>query len=250
MVDVTPGKEPLFRTGIGEDREHGTHNMMLMIADFLGMVGTLLLAAVLGSLVGWERERRDRPAGLRTHILVCVGAALVTLVSARMAGQRAGSDPTRIAAQIVSGIGFLGAGTIMRQGSVVRGLTTAASLWTVAGIGMATAVGSEMALLGAVVALLVFFTLTVVNRLEDTYITRRMYESLRLITKLDRDVAARVLLGLSQKGVLTQSVSIEEDREQGELIVSLTLRTPSGFRRQAIADWLARQPGVQRIEWG
>src|SRR6266849_6748158 len=85
-----------------------------------------VVVVILGSLVGWERERRDRPAGLRTHILACVGAALVTL--------------------------------------------------------------------GAVVALLVFFTLTVVNRLEDTYITRRMYESLRLITKLDRDVAARVLL--------------------------------------------------------
>ena len=62
MVDVTPGKEPLFRTAIGEDRERRAHNMMLMMADFLGMVGTLLLAAVLGSLVGWERERRDRPA--------------------------------------------------------------------------------------------------------------------------------------------------------------------------------------------
>jgi putative Mg2+ transporter-C (MgtC) family protein len=221
-----------------------------MATDFLGMLGTLLLAAMLGGLVGWERERRDRPAGLRTHILVCVGSALITLVSARMAGHQTGNDATRIAAQIVSGIGFLGAGTIMRQGNMVRGLTTAASLWTVAGIGMAAAVGGEMALLGVAAALMVFFTLTVVDRLENTYITQRMYERLRLVTKADRDVVARVLLGLSEKGVLTQSVIIEEDHERDELSVSLTMRTVSGFRRQAVAEWLARQPGITRIEWG
>jgi putative Mg2+ transporter-C (MgtC) family protein len=221
-----------------------------MATDFLGMVGTLLLAAMLGGLVGWERERRDRPAGLRTHILVCVGSALITLVSARMAGPRTGNDATRIAAQIVSGIGFLGAGTIMRQGNIVRGLTTAASLWTVAGIGMATAVGGEMALLGVAAALMVFFTLTVVDRLENTYITQRMYERLRLVTKADRDVVARVLLGLSEKGVLTQSVIIEEDQTRDELNVSLTMRTVAGFRRQAVAEWLTRQPGITRIEWG
>jgi hypothetical protein len=77
-----------------------------------------------------------------------------------------------------------------------------------------------------------------------------MYERLRLVTKADRDVVARVLLGLSEKGVLTQSVLIEEDRERDELVVSLTMRTVSGFRRQAVAEWLARQPGIARIEWG
>jgi putative Mg2+ transporter-C (MgtC) family protein len=221
-----------------------------MTLDLLGMIGTLLLAALLGGLVGWERERRDRPAGLRTHILVCVGAALITLVSAHMAGSRTGNDATRIAAQIVSGIGFLGAGTIMRQGYVVRGLTTAASLWTVAGIGMASAVGGEIALLGVVAALIVFFTLTVVDRLEDTYITARMYERLSLTTAPDRDIVARVLLGLAEKGILTQGVIIEEDAQRSQLSVSLTLRTVSGFRRQAVADWLVRQPGILRLQWG
>ena len=221
-----------------------------MILDLLGMIGTLLLAALVGGLVGWERERRDRPAGLRTHILVCVGAALITLVSARMAGARSGNDATRIAAQIVSGIGFLGAGTIMQQGNVVRGLTTAASLWTVAGIGMATAVGGEMALLGVAAACIVFFTLSVVDRLEDTYITARMYERLSLVTGRDRDVVARVLLGLAEKGIMTQGVMIEEDVERGELNVSLTVRTVSGFRQQAVADWLVRQPGIVRLQWG
>src|SRR5437588_10280684 len=100
-------------------------------------------------------------------------------------------DPTRIAAQIVSGIGFLGAGTIMRQGNVIRGLTTAASLWTVAGIGMAIAAGRELVLVGVAGAVIVFFILTVVDRLEDKLITNRLYERLSLVTGSDRDVVAR-----------------------------------------------------------
>src|SRR5687767_6958282 len=102
--------------------------------DIGEMILRLAVALAAGTLVGVERERRDRPAGLRTHILVCTGSALITLVSIGMAPGH--SDPTRIAAQIVSGIGFLGAGTIFRSGAFVRGLTTAAGLWMVAGIGM------------------------------------------------------------------------------------------------------------------
>ncbi len=219
-----------------------------MTWELLRLVGTLLLAAFAGALVGWDRERRDRPAGLRTHILVCLGSALITLVSSHMGGIR--SDPTRIAAQIVSGIGFLGAGTIMRQGNVVRGLTTAASLWTVAGIGMAVAAGPELAILGVAAALIVVFTLTVVDRLEDVYITRRLYERLRVVTGLDRDLVARVLLGLAEQGIETRGVTVEENRERGELTVSLTLRTVPGFRRQAVAEWLAAQPGIVRLQWG
>src|SRR5437867_3983926 len=109
---------------------------------FADMLLRLLLAMLMGGLVGMEREQRDRPAGLRTHLIVCAGSALITLVSSRFGGDR--FDPGRIAAQIVSGIGFLGAGTIFRSGSVVRGLTTAAGLWVVAGIGMAIAAGGDL----------------------------------------------------------------------------------------------------------
>src|SRR3954451_15892789 len=100
----------------------------------------LSVAAALGGAIGFERELRERGAGLRTHLVVCVGSALFTLVSAyAFVGPHV--DPTRIAAQIVSGIGFLGAGAIIRQGLSVRGLTTAATLWLVAGIGMASGAG-------------------------------------------------------------------------------------------------------------
>ncbi|MDG2764905.1 MgtC/SapB family protein, partial [Vibrio parahaemolyticus] len=99
----------------------------------------LVLSAFLGGLIGMEREASNRPAGFRTHILVSIGSTLMMLVSIN--GASGGSDPTRIAAQVVSGIGFLGAGTILRDGNRVKGLTTAASLWVCAGIGLAIGQG-------------------------------------------------------------------------------------------------------------
>jgi putative Mg2+ transporter-C (MgtC) family protein len=108
----------------------------------------LLFACVLGGLIGFERELRDREAGIRTHLLVSLGSALFTIVSAFgfheflvNGGSVVRADPTRIAAQIVTGIGFLGAGAIIREGLSVRGLTTAATLWVVAAIGMACGAG-------------------------------------------------------------------------------------------------------------
>src|SRR6478672_5906712 len=96
----------------------------------------LVLAAILGGVIGIEREIRDKPAGLRTNILICVGSTLFMTVSTQMASLT-GGDPTRIAAQIVTGIGFLGAGAVLHSHGYVIGLTTAATIWVVAGVGMA-----------------------------------------------------------------------------------------------------------------
>lgn len=111
------------------------------------MVLRLILAAGLAAIVGYQRERAEKPAGLRTHILVAVGAALFTVVS--VSGFGPGGDPARLAAQIVTGIGFLGAGTILRANGHVRGLTTAASIWAVASIGVAVGVGMYLMSLAA-----------------------------------------------------------------------------------------------------
>ena len=124
------------------------------------LVSRLLVAAALGSLIGAERERLVWAAGLRTHMLVCVGACLIMIVSAFGFADILGAknvvlDPSRVAAQVVSGIGFLGAGSILLRGDVVRGLTTAASLWTVAAVGLAVGAGLYVEAVAATVVILV-----------------------------------------------------------------------------------------------
>jgi len=119
----------------------------------------ILLCALLGGLIGLERELSEHHAGFRTHVLVALGAGLFTLagVHAMEAYSRAGApvDPTRIAAQVVTGIGFLGAGTILRQGATVRGLTTAASLWVTAAIGTAVGLGFLLGATATTIAALI-----------------------------------------------------------------------------------------------
>ena len=123
----------------------------------------LVAALVLGAVIGWERELQRMPAGFRTHALVSLGSAIFTVIGAY--GLTApGSDPTRIAAQIVSGIGFLGGGAILHYGGTVRGLTTAASLWAVAAVGMAA--GAGLLVVASVSTVLVIVALEVLQRLE------------------------------------------------------------------------------------
>jgi putative Mg2+ transporter-C (MgtC) family protein len=132
----------------------------------LDLLGHLALAALLGGAIGWEREHKDKPAGLRTNILICVGAALLTDLGLEIARASDGpADPARISAQIVSGIGFLGAGTILQSRGSVSGLTTAATLWVVAAIGMAAGAGRYVEATGT--ALLVLVVLIPLRWLED-----------------------------------------------------------------------------------
>jgi putative Mg2+ transporter-C (MgtC) family protein len=124
----------------------------------LEMIGRILLAFALGALLGWERERAGRPAGLRTFMMVTAGSAAFTIVSIwGFRAEGAVGDPARVAAQIVTGIGFLGAGTIWRTPSTVRGLTTAATIWFAAAVGMMAGVG--MYLVGTVTAIFGFICL-------------------------------------------------------------------------------------------
>ena len=159
--------------------------------SWLDVALRLFVAAALGGAIGFERELREREAGFRTHLLVSVGSALFTLVSAYAwsdwsFSQRSGIvfDPTRIAAQIVTGIGFLGAGAIIRQGLSVRGLTTAATLWLVAAIGMASGAGYwEAALIATVGALVTLWPLRLVAH--------------RVVSRVRPDVDQRIVVGLA-----------------------------------------------------
>ncbi|MBI4375474.1 MAG: MgtC/SapB family protein [Elusimicrobia bacterium] len=141
----------------------------------------MLIALALGSVIGLEREVSDKAAGLRTNILICLGAALFTILSFKF-----GDDRSRIAAQIVSGIGFLGAGAIMREGEHVTGLTTAASIWAVAAIGMG--VGYGYFRLAAGVTLLVLFVQLAFTQLDILIDDWRERHTYRLTSRLDGQV--------------------------------------------------------------
>lgn len=134
------------------------------------ILARLLLATILSGIIGFEREAHGRAAGFRTHILVCIGSTLIMMTSMYIFDIYKGIatvDPSRIAAQVVTGMGFLGAGAILRSGETIRGLTTAASLWAVAGIGLAIGCGFYFASL--VSAALVFITLVIFSRMEAAF---------------------------------------------------------------------------------
>lgn len=205
------------------------------------MAGRLLLAALLGGAVGLERESQGRPAGLRTHMLVALGACLIMLVGVD-GFPLAGRDPFRLAAQVVSGIGFLGAGTILRDGSNVKGLTTAASLWVVAGVGIAAGVGFYS---GAVACtLLVVLSLVLLSRVEAR-LPYHEYLSVRMLAG-SLDVSG-VLKAIGDAGVKVGTVSLSQASGQaGDY--TLTVRTESGGPQEK-ADALTRllcQVGVSQ----
>src|ERR1700712_4294191 len=151
------------------------------------MVGRLAFSALLGSAIGFERERLAWAAGLRTHMLVCVGSTMIMIVSTYGFSDVLGSgvvlDPSRMAAQVVSGIGFLGAGAILARGEVVRGLTTAASVWSVAGIGLAVGGGLYMPAVGATVIILII--LAGIKPLERRFIGARQPRALVVFAARD-----------------------------------------------------------------
>ena len=143
----------------------------------------LLLAALLGGIIGVEREMRDKPAGLRTNILICVGSTLFMSISTKVA-EILGGDPTRIAAQIISGIGFLGAGAVLHSHGFVLGLTTAATIWVVAGVGMA--LGSGMYLVAVFTTAMSLVILYLLAFMEDKIQGRKSYSYALTVSDLNR----------------------------------------------------------------
>lgn len=214
----------------------------------------LTLAGVLGGAVGLERELREREAGLRTHLLVCVGSALFTLVSAYAWADWSFStergivfDPTRIAAQIVSGIGFLGAGAIIRQGLSIRGLTTAATLWLVAAIGMASGAGYwEAAVIATAGALITLWPLRV---LAFRIVTRiRPEDEQRLVVHLRGGAgAAPVLASLESLSGHVSEFQLSDERDGRELV--LTVEFPTRVAASAVAGKLSELEDVTGVRW-
>lgn len=219
----------------------------------LELLARLGLTVLLCGLVGLERESRDQAAGLRTHILVGVGAALFTLVSAygfqdvlmtNPDGKPVMRDPTRIAAQVVSGIGFLGAGAIMRQGFTVRGLTTAATLWMSAAIGMAAAAGFYA---GAVVASVISIAaLIIFRKLRPHFMPRLRSDWVVLELDLaDTKTLGRVMGLLMDNDVKVQGMNSASDEDDEGQQVRLEIRVPAHFQWEVITDQLDELPKVR-----
>jgi len=207
----------------------------------------LALAGGLGAAVGLERELREREAGLRTHLLVALGSCLFTIVSAYAwqdwrfsAAGGVTFDPTRIAAQVVSGIGFLGAGAIIVRGLSVRGLTTAATLWVVAAIGMAAGAGLYWEAAGAT-------TLVIVTLAPLRFVMHRLLFRLR---PHEGRLVITVGAGLSRTAVLDEVERLGGELSSVEFVGdSVVVDLRGGPRARAIAGALADADGVERVEW-
>ena len=212
----------------------------------------IVLAGALGGAIGAEREIREREAGLRTHMLVAVGASLFTIVSAYAwsdftFSQRSGItfDPTRIAAQIVTGIGFLGAGAMIRQGLSVRGLTTAASLWVVAAIGMASGAGYYSA--AVITTAIVLISLWPLRIVAFRIFERIRPGELRLEVELKGGESPSVLLdALESKGVAVRAFELEDARDRRRVV--LDVRITDG-RFESVTAELMRLDPVLGVRW-
>lgn len=184
----------------------------------------LTVAAVFGGVIGFERDVHGRSAGLRTHLLVCLGSALFMVVSLSTStlieGASVRVDPGRIAAQIVTGIGFLGAGVVIKQGMSIRGLTTAACLWVTAALGMAA--GGGMYWIATFVTLLTLATLVGLNSFERAF-RHDTYRRIVLRTGMESEVAV-ILEAVRKAGVSVLACDVERDYRNGALTARMDLR--------------------------
>lgn len=213
--------------------------MMLREITWLEMLVRIIIAFVLGGMLGMERGLKQRPAGLRTYMLVCVGACLIMMTNEYVVQQYGSGDPVRMGAQVVSGIGFLGAGTIIvTRHNQIKGLTTAAGLWAAAAVGLATGVGFyEAAIAGAVV---IFVTLSVLSNLDD-----------RMHRKTDHfeayvELPSSVSLGMFMDALHARSITVEDVQLDAHLAMDdgsrsflMMLSTSQRFDRAELMDQIA-----------
>jgi putative Mg2+ transporter-C (MgtC) family protein len=220
--------------------------------DVGGLIGRVVLAAVLGGLIGFEREFKEQPAGLRTHLLVSLGAALFTMAGAYGVAGFVGTggvsfDPTRIAAQVVTGIGFLGAGAILTHGLTVRGLTTAAALWVTAAIGLAVGLGY---LWGATITTAATLAALVGLKQVETALIPRMKRGLHECL-----IEAGPELRIAELSAIVEAHAAEilsmtlSSASSGKQELALTLAIPDKAEAQTIPLEMSKVEGVTTVDW-
>ena len=204
----------------------------------------LVVAAVFGGLIGLEREMHSQPAGLRTHMVVSVGAALIMILSVKVAG--AENDPGRIAAQVVSGIGFLGAGAILRFGMSVKGLTTAACLWTAAGIGLTTGAGywAEAGIATAVVLVAIFCF----DWVEKTLIVGRRYNRFTILGSDTPELISKMEAELNAVGIRIKTMGISKDKVEGKVEITVNGVMSESADLESTVRRLSNLDGVEKVD--
>ncbi len=211
------------------------------------IVINLIMALVLSGFIGSERERHDRPAGLRTHILVGVGATIIMMISLSMHKINVENDAGRIAAQVVSGVGFLGAGTIIKEGFSVKGLTTAASLWATAAIGLA--VGGNYYFLALMTTLLVIITLYLLNRFELSKKGKK-YKIIKCKAQNSDNLLCNINKIIQKNSVIIKDIDMERTFDSQQLIVRLNLKYKDKDNIINTADQLMQLDDIMEINIG
>lgn len=209
----------------------------------------LLIAAALGALVGFERERHNQVAGLRTHLILAIGSALAMVLSIYMAvhfhDQTGSADPARLAAQVVSGIGFLGAGAILRYGTNVRGLTTATSLWTIAMVGLTVGAGLYVPALAATALLLI--ALTFFNFLEKRLVKSLVTWSIHFKAEDRPDLIEQVEATVTSLDQKLSAEAFTKDVQQNLLTIEGHLQTIEKYNVKPLVDKLSKIPGAREV---
>lgn len=214
----------------------------------------LLLAALAGGLVGLEREKHGRPAGLRTNLLVAVGSCVMMIISEAFylkygfldAETTLRLDPSRVAAQIVTGIGFLGAGVILKEGASVRGLTTAASLWAVSGLGMAFGMGFFS--LGVIATLLVLVSLTFLKKL-DPLMKKDRFLTLSITAVNRKELLDELLTVFAHRNLLITDISSQLDLETNELSYQMVITQQEQRIGQELTEAIKPLEGIRKIRY-
>lgn len=219
-----------------------------MVAHDLVILLRLLLAAFLGGLVGLERESLNRPAGFRTHMLVCVGSALIMVVSNELPMAYRGvmqADPGRIAAQVVSGIGFLGAGTILREGGAVRGLTTAATLWVMAAVGLAAGAGMYKA---AIATTAVVLGALMLQKKVQRLTARRCFRTITVESMDKPGLLGKLGAVLGSRGIHIRNVQMSYLDDEGVVRMTFYLQVPRNVHMDDVLQEMMAIEGIKSIE--
>lgn len=228
-------------------------NEILSTAEVTWQSGLIriLIGFVIGAIIGVEREAHNQPAGLRTHILITIGSTIVMLISIYIPQtytQFQNGDPGRLAAQVVSGIGFLGAGAILRFGADVKGLTTAASIWAVAALGLA--VGAGMYGIAFIGAFVILFALTVMDLFEKRVFKERTIRRIILLVKKKHSDIPALKETLKILDIRVISTGLERNVNEATDKITFLVGVTRRHDVQKLSDLLENQPGIVSITVG